>query len=328
MSSLREHISTLEGHGALTFHPDCPLCRAERQLGRHPSRDALISPKARAGLAAGVLAAATLAPTGTAFAQGPPDDGVVEGDLPPEIVNEVEAELNAGGDVDEPPEQVDAESLPEDPESLPPDDEEDLGGFPQGDDEADTPVEGDETGMGAPEAPEDTPDAPSPAGPKGGSGDKSGGDKGGGEKGGGGETRGESKQGKGDQSRGQEQPAPPANQAPAPTTQPPPAQDQGAGEGTAQDTSGSNGDSSQAAGTAGDDGNGGGGGSAPAPGGKVHVVASGESLWSIARDLLGDDATPAKVAALVDQLWRLNADRIGSGDPSMIHVGDQLQLPK
>jgi hypothetical protein len=61
--------------------------------------------------------------------------------------------------------------------------------------------------------------------------------------------------------------------------------------------------------------------------GKVHVVQAGESLWSIAAQLLGDHATAAKIAALVDELWRLNADRIGSGDPAMIHAGDELQVP-
>ena len=59
----------------------------------------------------------------------------------------------------------------------------------------------------------------------------------------------------------------------------------------------------------------------------MHVVQAGETLWSIARQLLGDGATPARIAALVDELWRVNADRIGSGDPNMILAGDELLIP-
>jgi LysM repeat protein len=65
----------------------------------------------------------------------------------------------------------------------------------------------------------------------------------------------------------------------------------------------------------------------PPADGKAHVVQAGESLWSIAAQLLGSHATPARIAALVDELWRLNADRIGSGDPTMIHPGDELVVP-
>ena len=68
-------------------------------------------------------------------------------------------------------------------------------------------------------------------------------------------------------------------------------------------------------------------GAPPTGGGNVHVVQAGESLWSIAAQLLGNHATAARIAALVDELWRLNADRIGSGDPDMIHAGDELQVP-
>ena len=66
---------------------------------------------------------------------------------------------------------------------------------------------------------------------------------------------------------------------------------------------------------------------APTAGGKLHVVRAGETLWSIAAQLLGDRATPEKIAALVDELWSLNASRVGSGNPDVIHTGDQLLLP-
>jgi nucleoid-associated protein YgaU len=66
---------------------------------------------------------------------------------------------------------------------------------------------------------------------------------------------------------------------------------------------------------------------APAAGGSTHVVRAGESLWSIARDLLGGAAVDAQVAALVERLWTLNAGHIPSGDPDVIPVGLELIVP-
>jgi hypothetical protein len=57
-----------------------------------------------------------------------------------------------------------------------------------------------------------------------------------------------------------------------------------------------------------------------------HVVEPGESLWSIARRLLGPDASLARIAREVDRLWELNRDRIGTGDPDMLMVGARLRL--
>jgi nucleoid-associated protein YgaU len=57
-----------------------------------------------------------------------------------------------------------------------------------------------------------------------------------------------------------------------------------------------------------------------------HVVEPGESLWSIARRLLGPDASPARIAREVDRLWELNRDRIGTGDPDVLMVGARLRL--
>jgi LysM domain-containing protein len=61
--------------------------------------------------------------------------------------------------------------------------------------------------------------------------------------------------------------------------------------------------------------------------GRVHVVRPGETLWSIAKALLGDGASPARIAAMVDRLWRLNTDRIRSGQPDLILPGERLRLP-
>jgi LysM domain len=66
---------------------------------------------------------------------------------------------------------------------------------------------------------------------------------------------------------------------------------------------------------------------APRPDDRVYVVQAGDSLWSIARELLGERASDAQVARLVDRLWRLNAERIGTGDPSLIRPGQRLVLP-
>jgi len=57
-----------------------------------------------------------------------------------------------------------------------------------------------------------------------------------------------------------------------------------------------------------------------------HVVQAGQSLWSIAQQRLGQGASAAAVAAEVDRLWRLNADRIGTGDPSLLPAGTELKL--
>jgi hypothetical protein len=68
---------------------------------------------------------------------------------------------------------------------------------------------------------------------------------------------------------------------------------------------------------------------APAPQrirGGFHVALPGESLWSIASAILDTDASPAAVALEVRRLWRLNEERIGTGDPNLLPVGVRLRL--
>lgn len=57
-----------------------------------------------------------------------------------------------------------------------------------------------------------------------------------------------------------------------------------------------------------------------------HVVLRGESLWSIAGDLVGEDASPARIAREVNRLWQLNHDRIGTGDRDLLMAGTKLVL--
>jgi LysM domain len=57
-----------------------------------------------------------------------------------------------------------------------------------------------------------------------------------------------------------------------------------------------------------------------------YRVRPGDSLWSIAKRLLGPDASNGRIAQEVNRLWQLNAGRIATGDPSLIHAGIELRL--
>lgn len=57
------------------------------------------------------------------------------------------------------------------------------------------------------------------------------------------------------------------------------------------------------------------------------VVEAGDSLWSIARGKLGDDASPAELAEYVDRLWSRNGHYVTSRRPDLIPVGAHLMLP-
>lgn len=61
-------------------------------------------------------------------------------------------------------------------------------------------------------------------------------------------------------------------------------------------------------------------------GGATRVVEPGQSLWAIAEGLFDGSASIAQVAFKVDRLWRLNAERIGTGNPDLIFPGLRLRL--
>ena len=70
MRSLTAHLRQTEAHDGLPFHPCCPICRQTRASGRLPS-DGVVSPRAQALLAAGVLVVSTGAPITPALAAEP-----------------------------------------------------------------------------------------------------------------------------------------------------------------------------------------------------------------------------------------------------------------
>lgn len=59
---------------------------------------------------------------------------------------------------------------------------------------------------------------------------------------------------------------------------------------------------------------------------RVYVVQPGDCLSYIAAALLPAGADAAQIEAEVGRLWRLNADRIGTGDPNLIYSGTELLL--
>ena len=59
----------------------------------------------------------------------------------------------------------------------------------------------------------------------------------------------------------------------------------------------------------------------------VHVVARGESLWRIAAEQLGPDASDAAISAAWRAIYQANRDLIGD-DPGLILPGQRLSIPQ
>jgi len=58
----------------------------------------------------------------------------------------------------------------------------------------------------------------------------------------------------------------------------------------------------------------------------TYIVQPGDCLWHIAARLLPGGAGTEAVAGKVAELWQLNEDRIGTGDPNLIYAGTELRL--
>jgi hypothetical protein len=320
MASLNRHLLEPGDHGRLGFHPACPVCRQERLLGALPPEQ-LFSRRARAVLATGVLAFSTAAP-GVAVA-GDPDrqqEGVVAPDQSnPAAPQEPGADrpgYDPGGDsslpyetgptVDGPGGNVDPNATDDAPGSDPaPLDAEPL----QDPDAPSVPLDGQDlqAAPGAdpdPVAPVDSP-TPAPSAPlQTGSGREA--------------LQDTDAAGPGSSHRHSlslRAPAPepyvpqaPDGEAPSPApvqvnTTPVSA----APEPADVPSAGQHSDIPQ--------------------GSRTHVVEQGESLWSIASDLLGPSASDGAIAHEVARLWQLNKGRIGTGDPDLLPAGTRLLLP-
>ena len=334
MASLTTHLRQPGDHGHLAFHPECPVCCRERLVGALPA-DALVSRRTQALLAAGVLALSTSAPTAVLAAE---PDQEQEGAAAPEPAANgdpgSDPDFDPGGDSTDL--QFDVAAAP-DAQSAP---------DPGGDDiqalekesatNDDAPVADSGDGTSTPntiqqQAPPTTdPALPPPAAA----------------------------------APAREPPAEPPSSALAPETPsatPAPSETDTDARTHAREreTTGKKGSRTDATRPSQTDP------AAPAPqpeplyvptvtsapttvqvaqtqpasppatvrhgqaaqrGDRFHVVQRGESLWSIAKDLLADEASVARIAREVNRLWELNSDRIGTGDRDLLMVGTRLAL--
>ncbi len=326
MRSLTTHLRQPEAHGQLPFHPGCPICHT-RLAGTFPT-GGVLSPRTQAVLATSVLAFATTAPATAALAaeQDQDRDGtapVAQSGAADEAEN---PDFDPGGESTDLPDN--APPVPQMP--VPPDagDDDTAPVDPDPKTDPSDPVadSGDGSDTSSSPAPSSGPTQPAPPTPSDGA------------------------QGTG----GVSEPTTAAAPSPAPTAaadpvaQAPPhggtdrppdrvkktardvhTEQTGRGAVSHAMPGGSAATTSAAGVTRGAQTRRaviGGGGRAAKPGDRTHTVQPGESLWAIATDLLGGDATRARVAREVHRLWQLNRDRIGTGDPDLLMVGTRLAL--
>ena len=326
MRSLNAHLRHTEHHDGLPFHPSCPICRQTRLVGRLPS-DGVVSTRAQAVLAASMLLVSTGVPVTPALAAGEPDQEE-QGAAP--IADDgggdpaANPDFDPGGDTTDLPEAalLPAVQAPVDV------DDDDAGAVEQEPtvDERETVVDaGDgsepltnETGSVLPTQPSPTPtnDSAEPTSPTTTpvapsepsaqapvstpvvSSER--------------QAKPQAPHAKSQrQTRLRSHDGPPAAMQPAPTSSPAPVR--------TVIVSGAHAASAPVARA-----------HVPRhparPGDRWHTVEAGESLWTIATDLLGRDATTAKIAREVHRLWSLNRERIASGDPDLLPVGTTLVL--
>jgi resuscitation-promoting factor RpfA len=325
--SLSRHLTSPSAtHGRLAFHPECPRCRNERLNGQLAG-DRLVALRTQAALAAGLLAFSAGAPPAAALAssqieeqEGGTDPGVeapgLEAEFDPGADHGFDADISTppsaegGGQEDEgdgPPveteplsdpdvDQVDSDAPPlpepppalQDPElALPP-------SVPPATPPATpAPTPAEPPVAAPPQAPEPPAATTKPSTSDGHKEPKPA------------ERRKRQRQGPASEPVSTPDAPPAAN--PAPVT----IRDEPAAVSPTLDTAAV----SQPADAAGDSFRGAG-----------YRVREGDSLWSIAARRLGPEASAGQIARQVNRLWELNADRIGTGNPSLIHVGTMLRL--
>jgi hypothetical protein len=313
MSSLTAHLRRPDDHARLPFHPECPLCRAERLAGSPPD-DAFISRRSQALLAASVLAVASASPTAVLAAE--PEQEQEGAAAPEQLATE---ETLSAADFDSSGQPTD---LALDVGTAVEDDSLDQATVVEGQEstgEEDPAAATDPSTAGAPDEPPAT-DPPPPPAPE-----------------------------------PQIVPAPasPVEQAPEATQELPQAEGGVPGPEQSEETVRrakrpprsamldvvptpttvvtptqlpalranpavtSHSTTIRVATTH---------RRAIRRADRFHVVQRGESLWSIAKDLLGDDASVARIAREVNRLWELNSARIGTGEPDLLITGTRIAL--
>jgi hypothetical protein len=318
MRSLTTHLRRPEDHGRLPFHPDCPMCRGERLAGANPP-EALVGHRTQALLAASVLALSSAPPT-AAVASEP--DREQEGAITPDQVAEAaplaDPQSDPGGSSTE---------LPVEPTPLETHEEVEAAELEQAVSTDDAPA--DETAMAdAPEEVEPAPTEPAPTQP----------------------------------AATPPPPTVPTAETPSPMVAPPeavatepvperareperkprqrttvaaprktvlrlvapqlpPVDDAGWHSPASVQVAHMPSAAVREPSPAGADRV-----RAVRRGERVHIVRPNESLWSIARDLLGDEASASRIAREVNRLWELNSDRIGTGDPDLLIAGTRLKV--
>lgn len=337
MSSLSAHLRQPDGHAALAFHSACPVCRRERVAGSLPA-DALMPRRTQAALVAGMLAfSAGGAPVAVAADPDQTSEGTAAPDLAAGDDPALRPDFDPGGDSTDLP--FDAPPTTEQPAPPDPDSDDVAPLEPEPMTDRDVPVAdpGDNADLPTPHpsaqpsppppdaaaspdaaaTPQPAPAAPAPTAP----------------------TTPETETPVPDSeapdpdTAAQARPRNPKPQpsaeahaqhprSPEPTPQPAAAEPAPtATAGVATPVAGHAAtqqtpvlvEAGAASGRA-------------RPGDRSHVVMPGESLWSIAADLLGRDASPARIAREVNRLWALNEQRIATGDRDLILIGTRLRL--
>jgi hypothetical protein len=319
MASLTAHLVESGGHGRLGFHASCPVCCQERLFGSLSS-DGVVSRRAQAALASGVLALSAVGPP-VAAAQEPDqqlEGGSGAGQAPGGGETGSAVEAPGSGSAVAPPTEVVPPPAPDidpvaHPEAVGDSVLREIVPVETAPIEAPSPPAAPPAAPGSdalPDSSEPTPrpeasppnpapeasvDEPEPAPPP--------------------PEVEESEPSEGPKPKPRENPPPPAESPPPPqpsaAVPPPPSV-------PAEPTAPAPAVEPQPTVTPSS--------AASTKPGRFLVVQPGDSLWSIAKRLLGPDASPAEIARKVSRLWELNAARIGTGRPDLILVGTKLEL--